>query len=81
MGKTDRRQKIFYATADAQAASYYILNKMQPCFYVKGFYLKKNQPLFIITKTKMVDLICPSGIRYNHLMLGLFKNFKKKIKK
>ena len=80
--KPTEGKNIFYATADAQAASYYILNKMQPCFYVEGFfYLKKNQPFVHSAKTKMVDLICPSGIRYNHLMLGNYLKILKKNKK
>ncbi len=80
--KPTEGKNIFYATADAQAASHYILNKMQPCFYVEGFFFqKKNQPFVHKAKTKMIDLICPSGVRYNHLMLGNYLDILKKNKK
>ena len=46
----------------------------------RRFFLSKK-PTFVHSKTKMVDLICPSGVRYNHLMLGKYLNILKKNKK
>lgn len=75
-------KNIYYTTSDSQAASHFILNKMQPCFYVEPFFFQRNgKPFHFKAITKMVDLICPSGRRYNHLMLGNYLNILKKNKK
>ena len=67
--KEKKGKNIFYATADGACLSYYILNKQKPFFYVFPFtYDKYKKPYYIVNVKKFVNFVCPSGIRYKHML-------------
>lgn len=77
-------KNIFYATADSAALSHFILKKMQPCFYVEPFYFDKNGNNWVHKAIrKKINLNCPSGINYNHIVFAdpikILKKNKKNI--
>jgi hypothetical protein len=82
--KVSDGKNIFYATSDSQALSFFILKKMQPCFYVEPFYYDDKGKKWVHKAIrKKVNLDCPSGINYNHIVFAdpikiLSKNKKNK---
>jgi hypothetical protein len=83
--KEEKGKNIFYATADGACLSYYILNEQKPFFYAFPFtYDKYKEPYYIENEEKFVNFLCPSGIRYKHMLVknnpnNLLKDKKNKI--